>query len=103
MAGEAEYLRTHAEMASVLRAAIREEELHSGDASYDGWTWDRVRAYPASLMAMVIGGVIRVSFKSNSQTRYLLVNRAATKLALAGVGSRGSTVVPRKRPISRKR
>jgi hypothetical protein len=90
-------------MAPVLRAAVQEEERNSGDPIYDGWTWDQVRAYPASLMAMVIGGVIRVSYKSNSQTRYLLVNRAGTKLALASSSSHVATPVRRKRPSPRKR
>ncbi len=83
----AEYLRAHPKATAVLRAAVGEEESRSGEEHYLGWEWHQVRAYPASLMKLVVDGLIKVNYKSNSATCYLLVDREATKLAVAGAGS----------------
>ncbi len=67
----------------ILQAAIEHEETHGRDNIYLGWEWHDVRAYPATLMKLVIEGVIKVNFKSNSTTAYLLVDKGKTKTALA--------------------
>ncbi|MHB8324617.1 MAG: hypothetical protein ACYDHB_09395 [Candidatus Dormibacteria bacterium] len=79
-----DYLRANPKMAPVIEAAVKVEEAHAGEPAYLGWTWDEVRAYPATLMKLVVDGVIRVNFKSQRQTRYLMVARAAAKHALGG-------------------
>jgi hypothetical protein len=77
-----EYLRGHQKSIPVLRAAVEEEEAAVSDKHYLGWEWDKVRAYPASLMRLVVDGVIRVNYRSSNFTHYLLVDRVATKQAL---------------------
>jgi hypothetical protein len=79
----ADYLEGHPKAISVLRAAVAEEDAGSADKHYLGWEWDKVRAYPATLMRLVVDGVIRVNYRSNNYTSYLLVDRPATKQALA--------------------
>lgn len=78
------YLREHPKALAVVRSAVQEEDIHAGEPHYLGWEWYQVRAYPASLMKLVIDGVIRVNFKSNSSTCYLLVDPAAVKEVVAG-------------------
>lgn len=71
------------EYRSILEAAIAEEEAHKGDQPYLGWEWYQVQAYPATLVKLVVEGVIKVNYKSRSTTAYLLVDRAKTKAALS--------------------
>ncbi len=78
-----EYLQSHGKAIPVLRAAVEEEDAATSDKHYLGWEWDKVRAYPATLMRLVVDGVIRVNYRSNNYTSYLLVDRAATKQALS--------------------
>jgi hypothetical protein len=47
-----------------------------------GWVWSDVQAYPASLVRLVVSGIVRVQYKSNSGTMYRLVDRQAVRLAL---------------------
>jgi len=77
------YLQGHGKAIPVLRAAVEQEEAGAADKHYLGWEWDKVRAYPASLMRLVVDGVIRVNYRSNAYTSYMLVDRAAAKQALA--------------------
>lgn len=67
----------------VLERAIEVEEKHQKDPNWLGWEWHEVRAYPAQLVKMVIEGVIKVNFKSNSSTTYLIVDKKLTTEALA--------------------
>jgi hypothetical protein len=76
------YLSEHPKAVSLIQAAVQEEEDRTGDPNYLGWEWHDVRAYPATLMKLVIDGLIRVNFKSNSSTCYLLTDHAATKEAI---------------------
>lgn len=80
----AEYLRDHPKAVPLLKAAVNEEEAHAGEPHYLGWEWHHVRAYPASLMKLVVDGLITVNFKSNSSTCYLLADRGSAKQVLAG-------------------
>ncbi len=73
------YLREHPKAVPVVKAAIQEEEANGGASHYLGWEWYQVRAYPATLMKLVIDGLIKVSFKSNSSTCYKLADRPAMK------------------------
>ncbi len=69
---------------SILRKAVEVEEQHDKDQyrAGHGWEWHEVQAYPASLVKLVVGGVLRITYKSNSGTMYLLVDRQAVKRAL---------------------
>ncbi len=78
-----EYLAANPKVVGVLSAAVSREESRATDPNYLGWEWYDVRAYPATLMKLVVDGLIRVNFKSNSATCYLLGDLAATKQALA--------------------
>jgi hypothetical protein len=78
-----DYITSHPNAVAVLSAAIGEETAHAGESTYLGWTWYDVRAYPATLMRLVVDGIIRVNFKSNSQTCYLLTDREGARAALA--------------------
>ncbi len=77
------YLREHPKVLPILKAAIQEEETRGREANYLGWEWHQVRAYPATLMKLVIDGLITVNFKSNSSTCYLLADRKAMKQVVA--------------------
>lgn len=80
----AEYLRANPKTVPVLRAALEEETSHSGQPTYLGWEWYEVRAYPATLVKLVVDGLIRVNFKSNSSTCYLLRDAESIKRQLGG-------------------
>jgi hypothetical protein len=80
----ATYLREHPKAMPVIKAAIQEEEANGGSSNYLGWEWYQVRAYPATLMKLVIDGLIKVSFKSNSSTCYKLADRSAMKQVVGG-------------------
>ncbi len=66
----------------ILQRAVEVEEQNANREHWLGWEWHDVRAYPASLMKLVVAGLISVTFKSNSSTTYRLVNRKAVKEAL---------------------
>ena len=80
----AEYLRRNASAVPILQAALRHEDAQTGQPTYLGWSWHDVRAYPATLMKLVVDGLLTVNYKSNSSTYYLLTDRAAVKQVLAG-------------------
>ena len=77
-----EYLRLNPKAVPVLRAALEAEESHADEPTYLGWEWYDVRAYPATLVKLVVDGLIRVNFKSNSATNYLLRDADAIKSEL---------------------
>jgi hypothetical protein len=70
--------------AAILKKAVEVEELNDKNEYRrgHGWEWHEVQAYPASLVKLVVGGVLRVTFKSNRSTMYLLTDRQAVKRAL---------------------
>jgi hypothetical protein len=78
----AEYLRANPKATPVLRAALEEETSHAGQPTYLGWEWYEVRAYPATLVKLVVDGLISVNFKSNSSTCYLLRDAESIKRQL---------------------
>jgi hypothetical protein len=69
--------------ADILKRAVEVEEQHDKDPlrAGHGWEWHDVRAYPASLVKLVVAGIVKVTYKSNAGTMYLLVNRQAVKQA----------------------
>lgn len=73
------YLRANPKAVPVLRAALEAEASHAGETTYLGWEWYEVRAYPATLVKLVVDGLIRVNFKSNSSTCYLLRDAESVK------------------------
>lgn len=70
----------------ILEQAIRAQEENQGNPNYLGWEWYEVQAYPATLMKLVVGGVIRVNYRSNRSTCYLLVDASKIKREL-GIGT----------------
>ena len=80
----AEFLKANPKYVEILERAVTVEEQHSADwlRAGLGWEWHEVRAYPSSLVKLVVSGITKVVFKSNSGTMYLLVDRAAVKQAL---------------------
>ena len=79
----AQFLKTAGpEYERILLEAVQHEEENEGNPHYLGWEWHEVRAYPARLMKLVVARIIKINYKSNSATCYLLLDRAATKAAL---------------------
>jgi hypothetical protein len=76
------FLQDHPKHAKILRRAIEVEEKKANEPNWLGWEWYEVRAYPAQLVKLVIEGAIKVNFKSNTSTCYLLVDRDMAKSAL---------------------
>jgi Holliday junction DNA helicase RuvB len=78
-----EFLNEHPEYADVLRRAVEEEERHSSEPHWLGWTWDSVRAFTSTINSLIIKGLVRVNYQSAKFTNYLLVDREAVKEALS--------------------
>lgn len=66
----------------ILRRALAEEEKHANDEHYLGWEWYEVQAPPAMINKLVTEGLVRVNYKSNSSTNYLLADRERVKRLL---------------------
>jgi hypothetical protein len=66
--------------------AIGHEEQNANNQNYLGWEWFDVETHPAKLIRLVTEGIVRVNFKSNSSTCYLLKERQAVKTALGNAG-----------------
>jgi hypothetical protein len=79
------FIKKQPKYRDVLQRAVEVEEQHSATPDWLGWEWHDVRAYPAQLVKLVIEGVAKVNFKSNSSTCYLLVDRELTKRILKAV------------------
>jgi len=77
-----EFLNQNPKYREILLRAIETEEKNIQNPHYLGWEWYDVRAYPAQLVKLVIAGITKVNFKSNSSTNYLLVDRKTTEQAL---------------------
>lgn len=76
------FLKENIKYREILQRVVEAEEKNTQNPYYLGWEWYDVRAYPAQLVKLVIVGITKVNFKSNSSTNYLLIDRAATKEAL---------------------
>ena len=76
------FLQHHPKHSEILSRAVDVEEKNANKPNWLGWEWYEVRAYPAQLVKLVIEGAIKVNFKSNTSTCYLLVDREVTKRAL---------------------
>jgi hypothetical protein len=79
-----EFLRLNPKYVEILERAIVADEALDKDPlrATLGWTWSDAQAYPASLVRLVVSGIIKVQYKSNSGTMYRIVDRQAVKLAL---------------------
>jgi hypothetical protein len=75
-------LLTNPKYREIVQRAIEIEDQRSQDQNWLGWEWHEVRAYPASLVKLVIAGIIRITFKSNSSTTYRVVDLRAIKEGL---------------------
>jgi hypothetical protein len=96
-----EYLRLNARMVPVLRSAVSEEERHEREQIYFGWVWYEVQAHPATLTKLVVDGIVKVNYKSNRHTNYLLADRKLVSQTLGKVTDR-PTAHPRTRQASAK-
>ena len=70
-----EYLKT-------LQLAIQKEEENLSNKQYLGWQWFDVETHPAKLMKLITSSIVKVNFKSNNSTNYLLKNRDSVKRAI---------------------
>lgn len=70
-----EYLKT-------LQLAVQKEEENTSNKQYLGWQWFDVETHPAKIMKLITSSIIRVNYKSNSATHYLLKNRESVKRAI---------------------
>jgi hypothetical protein len=70
--------------AAILKKAVEAEERLDKDQyrAGHGWEWHEVQAHPGNLMKLVVAGILRVAYKSNRSTMYLLVDRQAVKRAV---------------------
>lgn len=75
-----EVARDHADL---LRRAVEWEEKHGSEPHTLGMEWSDLRAHPATLNKLVVAGVLKVSFRSNSTTAYRLVDPEAVRSLLA--------------------
>jgi hypothetical protein len=80
----AEFLQKNPKYIDILKRALEVEEQHDKDPLRAGlgWEWHEVRGQPASLVKLVVAGITKVKYKSNSGTMYLLVDRATVERAL---------------------
>jgi hypothetical protein len=78
----AAFLNQNPKYLPIVERALEVEE-GNGNPHWLGWKWHDVRAYPAQIVRLVIEGIARVNFDSNSSTNYLLVDRENIKRALA--------------------
>lgn len=76
------FLREYPEYVKTLKKAVEHEEQNATNPHYLGWEWYDVETLGAKLQRLVIGGIIKVNFKSRSATCYLLKDRSVTKDAL---------------------
>jgi hypothetical protein len=85
-----EFLKQNPKYGEILERAIVADEVLDKDPlrATLGWAWSDVQAYPASLVRLVVSGIIKVQYKSNSGTMYRIVDRQAVKLALKAVTKR---------------
>ena len=58
----------------ILKRALEFEKSANPDVYTLGWLWHDVSAYTASLTKLVVKQLIRISYKSNSETRYQLTD-----------------------------
>ncbi|HEY8109947.1 MAG TPA: hypothetical protein VIG05_03690 [Candidatus Nitrosotenuis sp.] len=72
-----EYLKT-------LEMAVQKEGENLSNKQYLGWQWFDVETHPAKLMTLVTSGIVKVNFKSNKSTCYLLKNTESVKRAIKG-------------------
>lgn len=70
-------------MREILRLAVEAEETSPAQKGQYGWEWHDVRAHPSSLMKLVVAGIVKVNYKSNRSTMYLLIDRPTVKKALS--------------------
>ena len=77
----ARFLKENPKYRPILERAVEAEEKNT-NPHWLGWRWHEARAYPAQIVKLVIEGIARVNFESNSSTNYLLVNRQAVKQAV---------------------
>ena len=77
----ATFLEQHPKYRPIVERALEVEEANQ-NPHWLGWKWHDVRAYPAQIVRLVVEGIARVNFQSNSSTNYLLVDRQSTKRGL---------------------
>jgi hypothetical protein len=80
----AAFLSKNPKYRAIVERALEVEEGNE-NPHWLGWKWHDVRAYPAQIVRLVIEGIAKVNFDSNSSTNYLLVDRDNIKRGLAKI------------------
>jgi hypothetical protein len=75
-------LAVNPEIRGIAARALELEDLGAQREYYLGWEWHEAQTSPQRLRVLVEEGVLRVNFKSNKTTAYLLQDREATRQAL---------------------
>lgn len=75
----AEEVREHAE---ILRRALELEEKNRGQ-NWFGFRWHEVQAPPATLNKLVVAGILKVGFQTNSGTDYRVADPETLRAMLA--------------------
>ncbi|MGH7692558.1 MAG: hypothetical protein ACREOA_07620, partial [Candidatus Dormibacteria bacterium] len=75
----------------VLWDAIEVEAEHRDEPYWNGWHWEEVRAQPGVLQQAVLADLIRVPFRSRSQTCYMVNDPPRMLEALTAYGRAPST------------
>jgi len=73
----------------ILRRGLAEEEKYANDEHYLGWAWYEVQAPPMMINKLVTAGLVRVNFKSNSSTNYMIADREKVKQLLEEAATEG--------------
>ena len=69
------------ELATLGKAKKFEDQMDEDNYTL-GWRWYEVGAYTATITKLIVAGLVRISFKSNSETRYQLTDEG--KAAVEG-------------------
>ncbi len=76
-------LKITPEEREILESALRvESEMDEGRRKL-GWSWQEVRLWPATINKLIVKGLVREAFRSNSGAGYLVTEE--TKLALQSI------------------
>ncbi|GAI32851.1 unnamed protein product, partial [marine sediment metagenome] len=78
-----------------LEAARKIKRYEDATPKYDrqlGWSWHNVGVYPGTLNAMVVQGLVEVTYKSHSFTHYELTDKGKLLAEAGEMASKAPTV-----------
>ncbi|MEM3794892.1 MAG: hypothetical protein QW429_03370 [Thermoprotei archaeon] len=76
------------EIRSILEKALEIEEQHNAE-HYLGWTWYEIPATPQTLNKLVRLGLLKINFRSNRTTCYMVNNQEYVRGLLEGLHQEG--------------